>query len=83
VSTNLRQAVREAGTFIGSVGEADGRDAVDVTLAGAWGHPPLTMGTLRALYELAEWFVEMCGEYTPEEIARVYSRSPRNVRPSR
>jgi hypothetical protein len=74
VSTNLRQAVQEAGTFIGSVSEADGRDAVDVTLVGAWGHPPLTMGTIRALHELAEWFVEICGEYTPEEIARAISR---------
>lgn len=74
MSTNLKQAAQEAGIFIGSVSEADDRDAVDVTLAGAWGHPPLTMGALRALHELAEWSVEVCGEYTPEEIARAISR---------
>lgn len=88
MSRTLGEAVAEAGAFIASVSELDGRDAVDVAMVGAWGHPPLTMGALRALYELAAEICAVAGQYDPELIDRRIARKLQlfltsNVRPRR
>lgn len=72
MSVPLKQAVAEAGTWLPLLGQSE--DPVDVTTLNHWGYPPLTLGTVRALYELAADFQAIFEEYTPEEVARALSR---------
>jgi hypothetical protein len=70
--TNLRKAAEESGTYLAYFQGL--QDGVAVHQLADWKWPPLTIGTIRALHELAQGFVEICGEYTPEEIAKAISR---------
>lgn len=76
VSTKLGRAVEEAGEFLAAFedGPSAPRDEVDVTLLGAWGYPPLTVGTLRALHALAKDMHDITSAYTLAEVERAAAR---------
>lgn len=60
----LTAAVREAGEFLDAFRNGgDGRDEVDIQCVNAFGHPPVTVGTLRALHELAASITGIIAEY--------------------
>lgn len=68
MSTNLKHAAGEAAVFLGAFPETG--DDVDVRRLAAWPWPPLTLGTVRALYELAADICSVAGEYDAELVAR-------------
>lgn len=63
MNVNLRQAVEEAGPFLALLEES--QDELDVTLLHGWGYPPLTLGTIRALYALASDVDAIVAEHGP------------------
>lgn len=70
----LTRAVAEAGPFIAAHQNFSGdREVICVTPFSA-GMPSLTLGSVRAMYELAAEFQAIFAEYTPEEVARALAR---------
>jgi hypothetical protein len=72
VGTSLKQAVEEAGAFFAAFPGV--HEDNDVRQFAGCPEPPLTLGTVYAMYKLAQSFVEISGEYTPEEVSRALSR---------
>jgi len=74
MSANLGQAVAEAGRYLGHFeGLADTWDVFQV--GEEYGYRvPLTIGTLRALFELAKDVHDTAKEYGAQDLDRVLSR---------
>jgi hypothetical protein len=76
MTTKLSDAVAEAGPFLALLEES--QDKLDVTLLASWNYPPLTLGTVRALYELAAEICAAAGqcdlELLQQEIALARER---------
>jgi len=72
MSVPLSQAVAEAEQWLALLGKSG--DEVDVTVLNYWGFPPLTLGTVRALHELAKDLCEAAGACTAQDVDRVLSR---------
>jgi hypothetical protein len=72
MSVKLTAATGEAAAFTAAFPQLE--DGVDVRQLAPWPYPPLTLGTVRALLELAADFQVIFEEYTPEEVARALSR---------
>lgn len=69
---DLKRAVAEAGNYLGCYPGLPA--AVDVCQLADVYRAPLTLGTIHALWDLANDILAMCGEYTPEELARAARR---------
>jgi len=72
MSVPLSQAVAEVAPWLALLEES--QDELDVTLLSAWSYPPLTLGTVRALFELAKDVCEAAGAYSAQDVDRVLSR---------
>jgi hypothetical protein len=72
VSVPLSQAVAEAAPWLALL--EDAQDYVDVTLLHGWSYPPLTLGAVRALYELAKDVCDTAGAYGAPDLDRAVSR---------
>lgn len=73
----LGSAVEEAGSLLALL--EDEQDELDVTLLAGWNYPPLALGSVRALYELAADICAAAGQYDAELVSRraALSRRPR------
>ena len=74
MSTPLAEAVAEAGAWLTTL--PDAQDYVDVTLLHDWGYPPLTLGSVRALYEVAKELCDTAAAYGTQDVERVIARRP-------
>jgi hypothetical protein len=72
MSVPLSQAVAEAAPWLALLEEL--RDELDVTILNCWGYPPLTLGTVRALYELAKDVCDTADAYGAQDLDRAVSR---------
>jgi hypothetical protein len=72
MSVPLSQAVAEVAPWLALLEES--QDELDVTLLGAWNYPPLTLGTVRALFELAKEISDTAAAYGAQDLDRVLSR---------
>lgn len=79
MTTNLSQAVRDAGAWLALL--EDSQDELDVTLLNAWNYPPLTLGTVRVLYDLAHEISEIADRHIAETVARRFAAAPRTSVP--
>jgi hypothetical protein len=73
--TSLKQAVEEARKFFTAFPGL--HEDNDVRQLAGCPEPPLTIGAVYAMYQLAESFVEISAEYTPEEVSRALLRRRR------
>lgn len=64
----LAEAVQEAGPWLERLQRSE--DEVDVTILNHWGFPPLSLGTVRALYALGADIARCAGLFTAEDLAR-------------
>jgi len=72
MSAPLSQAVAEVAPWLALLEES--QDELDVTLLSAWNYPPLTLGSVRALYELAKDVCDAAGACSAQDVDRVMSR---------
>jgi hypothetical protein len=72
MSVPLNQAVAEVAPWLALL--EGSQDELDVTLLRAWDYPPLTLGAVRALFELAKDVSDTAGAYGAQDVDRVLSR---------
>jgi hypothetical protein len=69
---NLKHAVEETGRFLDAFSMLEAGADVRQLASCPW--PPLTLGTVQALYELGRDIQETADEYGPEAVARALAR---------